>query len=212
MLASLRQAPCSGLVNAARRKPGSICGVERDSDSEASEDDLEPDELHAATSPTKSRGARRTTALVDLCCQVTVGHQSAHRTSLRPMPRCPSRGSDGERVDRPRPGGCTWVAAGAAGRGCSRLGRDQKCPRGTLPRMPFVVGPFDDARGYATFDTLEEAEAAAQAQSTKLRGANDGQEVRVLPALPPQRPGGRPRPVPEPARTLAIYLDGRRIG
>jgi hypothetical protein len=78
--------------------------------------------------------------------------------------------------------------------------------------MPFVVVPFDGARGYATFDTLTDAEAAAQAQSTKLSGAHNGQEVRVLPALPPRRPGGRPRPVPEPPRTLAIYLDGRRIG
>jgi hypothetical protein len=73
VLANLRQAPCSGLVNAARRKPGSICGVERDSDSGASEDDVEPDELHAATSPTKSRGARRATALVHLCGQAAMG-------------------------------------------------------------------------------------------------------------------------------------------
>jgi hypothetical protein len=78
--------------------------------------------------------------------------------------------------------------------------------------MPFVVVPFGGVRQYATFETLAEAEAAARAQSTQFAASLDGQEVRVLHALRPRRPGGRPRQDPENWKPLASYVDGRRIG
>jgi hypothetical protein len=77
----------------------------------------------------------------------------------------------------------------------------------------FVVAPSpEDPRGFGTYDDLGVAEHAAQDISRRLPAHLDGEAVRVLQAVLPDRVGGRPRPdtgYPEP---LSIFVDGVRRG
>jgi hypothetical protein len=76
--------------------------------------------------------------------------------------------------------------------------------------MPYLV-VCDSSMPYRSFDSQAEADAAARQTSSDLPPELDGAEVRVLHALPPRRPGGRPRPDPDTPRPLARFVDGRRV-
>jgi hypothetical protein len=77
--------------------------------------------------------------------------------------------------------------------------------------MPFLVVQRDSNAPYRSYETQAEAEVAARAASADLPAHLDGASVVVLHALPPTRPGARPRPDPDAPRLLAVYIDGKRI-
>jgi hypothetical protein len=77
----------------------------------------------------------------------------------------------------------------------------------------FVVAPSpDDPHGFGTYDDLVVAEHAAQEISSRLPAHLDGEAVRVLQAVLPDRVGGRPRPDTGRPEPLAIFVDGFRQG